>query len=138
MLDRVRAADAVKSLVLTGRVSERKASEYLALADLCALPYEDGISTKRTSFMAAVDHGLPIVTTFPHAEIAELRDGKNVMFVAAGDVPGLAKTILAILNDQNQQETLRRNVVDLKRFYSWETITKRMLCLYRTSGSRAQ
>jgi len=138
LLQQLRTADALKSVLMTGWVNEEKASEYLATADVCVLPYEDGVSTKRGGFMAAVEHCRPIVTTRPTDRIDELQNGQNVVLVPPGNVLELAKTIRAIVNDQDLRETLRKNVADLKHHYSWEVIVKKHIELYQASsnGSR--
>ena len=47
----------------TGTLSLTEISAHLAACDLLIQPYPDGVSTRRTSFMAGLSHGKPIVTT---------------------------------------------------------------------------
>ncbi len=68
----------VKALVNTLGLSENvlwtdyapaeQVSANLLACDIGVLPYRDGASPRRGSFMAALAHGLPIVTTGPKAE----------------------------------------------------------------------
>lgn len=47
----------------TGYLPERAVSDFLRAADLCVLPYEDGLKMNRGSFIAALVHGTPVITT---------------------------------------------------------------------------
>lgn len=47
----------------TGYLPERAISDLLLAADLCVFPFEDGLKLNRSSFIAALVHGTPVVTT---------------------------------------------------------------------------
>ena len=47
----------------TGYCSSEDVSQYLSITDIFLLPLIDGVSSRRTSLMAALKHGLPVVTT---------------------------------------------------------------------------
>lgn len=49
------------------------ASEALQALDLLVLPFVDGVSERRSSFMAGLLHGVPVMTTFGPATGRELR-----------------------------------------------------------------
>ncbi|MFN8423889.1 MAG: glycosyltransferase family 4 protein [Anaerolineae bacterium] len=55
-------ADAVR---WTGHVAPAEVSAWLHAADVAVLPYADGASYRRGSLLAALTHGVPIVTTRP-------------------------------------------------------------------------
>jgi glycosyltransferase involved in cell wall biosynthesis len=46
-----------------GRLEPAAVARLLAAADLFVAPFVDGVSTRRTSFMAALQHALPVVAT---------------------------------------------------------------------------
>ncbi len=52
-------------LLWTDYAPQAEVSAYFLASDICVLPYRDGASFRRGSFMAALAHGLPIVTTSP-------------------------------------------------------------------------
>jgi hypothetical protein len=58
-----REPSASARLHATGTLSLLDISSYLAACDVLIQPYPDGVSTRRTSFMAGLSHGKPIVTT---------------------------------------------------------------------------
>ena len=47
----------------TGYCSSEDVSQYLSITDIFLLPLIDGVSSRRTSLMAALKHGLPVITT---------------------------------------------------------------------------
>ena len=63
--DRARAHGLTDEVIWTGYVSAELVTEILLAADLFLAPFEGGISSRRGSLMAAIVHGLPIVSTPP-------------------------------------------------------------------------
>jgi len=51
-------------IITTGTCSKEKIEYYLNIADIYLCPYSDGFSERRTSAMAGLHFGLPIVTTY--------------------------------------------------------------------------
>lgn len=49
-------------LIAPGELDPEALSRHLQACDLMLLPYQDGVSTRRTTMMAALAHGLPAVT----------------------------------------------------------------------------
>ena len=47
----------------TGYCSSEDVSRYLSVSDIFLLPLFDGISSRRTTLMTALEHGIPVVTT---------------------------------------------------------------------------
>lgn len=90
-----------------GTVDRGALSEHLAACDLMLQPYPDGISTRRTSAMASLSHGVPLVTTIGHLT-EELWGGSNaVAMVPAGDVEGLVNAVSRLLADRAERDRLR-------------------------------
>lgn len=50
----------------SGDLSERELSLHLQACDLMFQPYPDGVSGRRSTLMAALNHGLPVVSTIGH------------------------------------------------------------------------
>jgi glycosyltransferase involved in cell wall biosynthesis len=61
-------------LIAPGFIEPATVSDHLAASDIFLAPFADGISTRRTSMMAALQHGLPIVATDGPSTDAMLRD----------------------------------------------------------------
>jgi len=54
--------DLVGRVVATGELSPEEASAHLAACDLLVQPYDDGVSTRRSSLMAGIALGCPTIT----------------------------------------------------------------------------
>jgi glycosyltransferase involved in cell wall biosynthesis len=85
--DRVRA---------TGPLPAVEVAEYLRACDLVIQPYPDGASTRRTSLMAALANGVPVVTTVG-ALSEPVWSGGAVAAVPVGDPERLADRALELL-----------------------------------------
>lgn len=51
-------------IILTGSIPEKDLAQLLSISDIYLCPYSDGISAHRTSAMAGLEAGLPVVTTY--------------------------------------------------------------------------
>jgi glycosyltransferase involved in cell wall biosynthesis len=83
----------------TGAVDEQDAADLLASADLGFFPFIDGASSRRTSLMAALALGLPVVTTEGPLSEPVWRKSEAVGLAAAGDTEGLSKVAERLLDD---------------------------------------
>jgi glycosyltransferase involved in cell wall biosynthesis len=59
-------------VIITGQCPEQEVSGHLLAADLAALPFGDGASFRRGSLLAALAHGLAVVTTAPQNPYARI------------------------------------------------------------------
>jgi glycosyltransferase involved in cell wall biosynthesis len=130
-LARVRAAIAAQGLdahvIWTGYLSDEELSASFAAADLCVLPYRDGVSFRRGSLMAALTHGLPIVSTEPRVPVPEIVHGENLWLVPPRDAPALATAIRELGNDESLRERLGRGAAELARLFDWDLIAEHTL-----------
>lgn len=108
----------------TGFVDDTAASAYFAACDAAALPFRDGASYRRSSLMAAVQHGCPIITTRPQIDIPTFRHGENLLMVAPENVPALAAAIQVISRDEALRARLRSGVRDLQQVFDWDVIAR--------------
>jgi len=114
----------------TGFTSQEEVSANFTASDICVLPYRDGVSFRRGSFMAALAHGLPIVTTQPGLPLVELVNGENVMLVARDDVGVLAEAIAQIIETPHLRKRLADGAWRLSQRFDWEQIARRTLEAY--------
>ena len=78
-------------------------SDHLAACDLAIQPYPDGISTRRTSAMASLAHGVPLVTTIGHLTEDFWRKTDAVAIVPAFDVAALVQRVADLLDDESER-----------------------------------
>lgn len=117
-------------VIWTGYLSNQGVSAAFGIVDICVLPYQDGVSFRRGSLMAALAHGLPIVSTYPRVPIPELVHGENIYLVPPGEVNPLAEAIIRLADNPALCARLRQGAQALARRFQWEDIAQRTLQLY--------
>jgi glycosyltransferase involved in cell wall biosynthesis len=115
-------------VIETGFLSAEDVSAHLLACDVCVLPYRDGASFRRGSLMAALEHGLCIVTTRP-AE-AELIDGENARLADPANPVSLARAIDDLAEDEVTRRRLGFEAGKLGQRFGWPAIAEKHLALY--------
>jgi glycosyltransferase involved in cell wall biosynthesis len=123
----IAARGLTERVVATGFLRPSEVSASLCCADVCVLPYRDGASFRRGSLLAALEHGLTIVSTTPQVALPELRDGENILLVPPHDAPALATAILRLAGDAALRQRLGVGARELSREFGWEQIAARTL-----------
>jgi len=116
--DNVRAMPAADGVEIVGRVPD--VLPRLADGDLFVAPLRLGGGT-RLKILEAFAAGLPVVATSKAVEGLDVENGVHAMI--ADDAPGLARAILALLDDEDGRERLAlaaRRLVEEK--YDWRRI----------------
>jgi glycosyltransferase involved in cell wall biosynthesis len=113
-----------------GLVSREQAGAMLANADV-ELFVRYGLSSRRTTAIAGIACGLPIVgftdgeTSFPVTEA-------GVRLVPVGDTDGLVRELVSVLQDDVLREALcERSREAAQRYFSWEHIAELYLSAMR-------
>jgi glycosyltransferase involved in cell wall biosynthesis len=124
----------------TGYTPQEEVSANLLASDICVLPYRDGASFRRGSFMAALVHGLPIVTTSAGplaadlesaaSHLPRLRDGENVLLVPPDDAVALAQAIARLADDPELRQRLGQGAKEMSKAFGWDSIAKKTLEVY--------
>lgn len=125
---------------LTGHCSESEVSAHLLAADIAALPYADGASFRRGSLLAALAHGVPVITTAsdrrPTADLPTvlrpLVDGESALLVQPADAEALAEAIVRLAGDPALRDRLGVAGRELAAQFSWEEIAARHEELYES------
>lgn len=118
----------------TGFVDEEDVSAAFYASDICALPYRDGASYRRGSLMAALAHGMPIVTTEPVLPIAGLSEGNNVLLAPPADPQTLAQGLAFLAHHPEERERLSQSARSLAQSFRWDTIACDTLAVYQRMG----
>jgi glycosyltransferase involved in cell wall biosynthesis len=127
-------------------------SAHFAASDICVLPYRDGVSFRRGTFMAALAHGKAIVTTKndegrrtkdgrrktdderqrTHGVLLpELRDGENVVLVPPEDAGAIVNAVNRVAASPELRAKLERGALQAAQFFTWDAIADAHLALYR-------
>jgi glycosyltransferase involved in cell wall biosynthesis len=101
-----RCNDTGPRLHATGEIGSCEVSLHLSACDLMIQPYPDGITTRRSSAMAAIAHRRPVVTTRGNHTEAIWRDSAAVSLVPADDLRRLVSSTFDLLDDSRERQRL--------------------------------
>lgn len=90
----------------TGRLTAEGTSVHLQACDVLIQPYPDGVTTRRTSIMAGLANGLPVVTTDGELTEPLWRTSHAAALVPARDTVTLAATARQLLYDRSARAAL--------------------------------
>ena len=84
-------------VLATGGLPADELSRHLRACDLLVQPYIDGASTRRTTLMAALAHGIPVVTTLGHLSEPFWTGSKAIAAVPAGDHAAMSRAVAELV-----------------------------------------
>jgi glycosyltransferase involved in cell wall biosynthesis len=113
-----------EQVLRTGYIAAEQVSASLLATDICVLPYRDGVSFRRGSFMAALAHGLPIITTTPATHLPELRHGDNVYLVPPAEPGALAEAVTALRENPVLRQRIAAGASKLAQQFRWDSIAQ--------------
>jgi glycosyltransferase involved in cell wall biosynthesis len=93
-------------MVASGAVVAAEVAARLRACDLVVQPYPDGVTTRRTSLMAALVNGCPTVTTAGALTEELWADEGGVATAPVGDAAALTALAVGLLIDDNQRVAL--------------------------------
>lgn len=113
----------------TGYVeSEEEVSRWIRSIDVAVLPFDDGLTLRRGSFLTFLLQGTPIVTTRGDAECAALfADDRRVYMTESID--GAVQQLMDLCNRETLQE-LARYPNEWRSFFGWDRIAADMIGIY--------
>ncbi len=114
----------------TGHISDEEVSAAFACSDICVLPFQDGVSIRRGSLMAALVHDMPIVSTEPLVSTPGIVHGENIWLTAREQPQEIAQAVRHILQDHVLRQKLSDGARELAKQYDWDNITTRILEVY--------
>jgi glycosyltransferase involved in cell wall biosynthesis len=119
-----------RRVVWTDYLPLDEATATLMASDICVLPYRDGVSTRRGALMAALAHGLPVVTTTPRVPLTQFRDGENMLLVPPQDPDALAAGIARLADDVELRRQIGAGAELLARQFTWPAIAESTLAFF--------
>jgi glycosyltransferase involved in cell wall biosynthesis len=121
----------------TGFTASDQVSANLLAADCAVLPYREGATLRHGSLMAALAHGLPIVSTQASARMDDadglfpmLRDGESALLVPPEDPVRLAAAVEQVMSDPVLRQRLSAAAAELSRHFTWDAIACQHLEVY--------
>jgi glycosyltransferase involved in cell wall biosynthesis len=110
----------------TGALVAADLSRHLGACDLMLQPYIDGVSSRRGSTMAALAHGLPVITTSGRLTEPLWAESKAVSLVPVEDVRALVETTRRLLPNAAMRSSMSSAAKELytERFDIKNTIAR--------------
>jgi glycosyltransferase involved in cell wall biosynthesis len=102
-------------LVATGTLPEEEIPGHLAACDILVQPYPDGVSSRRTSLMAGLALGVPMVTTLGPLSESLWRESCAVALAPAEAPSAIIAGAETLLRDQEKRDSLGRRARSLYR-----------------------
>lgn len=121
------------ALHATGMLSPADLSKHISACDVMFQPYQDGISSRRTSVMTALAHGVPVVTTEGKATEDCWTEGGAILLAPPDDVGTLIRTISELVSDGDSRKQLG---IAARQFYEAHFAFSRTLALLRESNGK--
>ncbi len=137
LANRIEQPDLADSVVITGELGDRQAADVLARCDIVALPFRDGVSLRRTTLMAALALGCPVISTRAVVPPAMLEDGRDLMLVPPQDAQALAQSIVELADDPDRRARLGAHAREVARAFAWPTIAERTVQLYQQAVAQS-
>jgi len=113
-----------------GRLEARELARRLSAADLFVAPFVDGVSSRRTTFAAALQHALPVVATDGASTDRFIRDARGacrLVPVQAGPA-AFAEAVLELAREAPDRERLAQNARLLyEQKFAWPVIADLLL-----------
>jgi len=121
-----------------GRQSVDELAAGLSAADIYLAAFVDGLSTRRTTLMAALQHALPVVGTEGRLTEPDLRaEDAAIRWAPTGDPKRFAEAALALAGDAALRRSCGAAARELyDRRFSWELIAQIVLGALSTSPTR--
>lgn len=94
-----RHPELASAVTAPGLLSPEELSLHLQTVDLLCQPYPDGVSSRRSTAMTSLAHGVPVVTTWGELSEPLWRESGAVHLVPAGDAPSLTQAVTDTLAD---------------------------------------
>jgi glycosyltransferase involved in cell wall biosynthesis len=123
-------------VITPGRLAPEEVSRYLAATDLYLAPFIDGVSTRRTTLMAALQHGLPVVGTDGHLTDPLLREPCSPIALApVGDREGFVRVAARLAADPTDRSVRAARARELyEAEFEWSIISALLVSRLRDVG----
>jgi len=110
LLNKIESSESIRYL---GYLNENDLKSLSESIDIVFLPFSDGLSERRGSFMTAMGLGLPVVTTKPEIQINNLENFKNVIFISSSSYLEIEHILLKLLKVKSEKlQEVGKNAYD--------------------------
>ncbi len=112
---------------------KEKIAEIYQGSDVYVLPsYREGLPL---TIFEAMSCGLPIVASAVNGVPYEIENGVNGYLVEYGDIEGLKRNILKILDNKELAEDISENNLEKAKNFTWDNISEKVMGVYNENQS---
>ncbi len=122
-----------------GRLPGEDVALHFAAMDLYLAPFRYGVSTRRGSFMVALQHGIPSVSTmgWHTGPLLRQHDGHAFLLAQEQDEAAFVGRALSLVDDEGQRARLGKAARDLyTTHFDWPALARQMLDTLHDHASR--
>jgi glycosyltransferase involved in cell wall biosynthesis len=136
----VEALGVRKCVFWPGFLSAEDVSRHLGSADIGFFPFQDGVSLRRTSFILAMSHNLPTVTTEAKTPAVSLGlvDGENIVLSPDHSAASLAAALLDLARSGRSRRQIGSAAGVWAEPFDWSVIGSQTIDVYRSVLSSAE
>ena len=124
-------------ILRTGYLTPPETSAALLSCNLMVMPYLDGVSFRRGSFLACLAHGRATVTTRPPLRLAGLRPRENVM-LARPEAGAIATAVRELHSDPVLQKNIETGALRFSKQFEWPHIAERLEAFFEQTLGRCK
>ena len=121
-----------RAISFIGAVPHDSLATYYVAADVFALPSTGSNESFGIVILEAAAAGLPIVVSSLDTFRAFVKDGYNGILTQTGDVQSLAEALISVLSNTSLAQRISNNAKDEIKYYSWDSIAKKVESIYKT------
>ena len=121
-----------------GSLSPVEISRSLQIMDVCVTPFPDGISGRRTSALAALAHGVPVIAPagLDTDDTFLAGDGRSMLLVHRDEPTHYEEAAHRLASSGDFREQLGRHALELvERSFSWRVISDGFLHALESAGA---
>ncbi|MBI3950637.1 MAG: glycosyltransferase family 4 protein [Acidobacteria bacterium] len=117
-------------VICTGYLESSRVSQYLSVTDIFLLPLIDGVSSRRSSLMAAFSHKVPIVATFGEGTDRTLLESAALALSPVEDESAFLENVCALAADETRRRQLGEAGGKLyQNQFGWPIVIRRLLSM---------
>ena len=118
--------------------TDPRLSAHLSVCDLMIQPYPDGASSRRTSLLAPLAHGVPIVTTSGPSTESLWQESQAVALLPAQDLEAFAAQARCLLADQSARQRASQAARALyDNYFAIQRIAEALRSAYQDAGEQS-
>lgn len=114
----------------TGFISDARVAAFLHASDIMVMPYQDGVSLRRGTLMAALANGRPLISTQPTTPTPELQNGENCWLIPPNDVDEVVQAIKTLAADPKLRTKLGQGAAEMASLFTWDKIAAQTVDFY--------